>query len=306
MGLKTQAGDSVNLDVLQQLSDLFAQGRLAHAYLFCGPKGAGKTATALALAQAVNCQAPGGFKTGCGCSSCRKMTDGNHPDFYMVQKMEDKSELLIEQVRGLIQHLSLRPLEARVRVAVIDEADLLNVQASNAFLKTLEEPRPGTLLILTCETPGNMLKTVLSRCHMVRFNRQGGAQFGLSRDESFVSSVIDGFILAPAGEALLKKWTADKDETRRLLDEVLLFYRDVLCVKNGVMENLLYNGARFSFLQKMAGRMDVQQVQEVIGQALKSLEALESNFNIKVALAILKELMVIRGDYGKSISNTGR
>lgn len=286
--------DLINADVLERLLGLHASGRLAHAYLFTGPASAGKAETAMAVAQGVNCQEPGGFKPGCRCASCRRIIDGNHPDIYLIEKMEDKGELLIEQVRGLIEHLSLRALEARVRTAIIKDADLLNTQASNAFLKTLEEPRPGTLLLLTSSVPGNILKTVLSRCHEVRFLPvENSVLVGASKSEYDVAAlrnaIIDEFILGASSDALLKKWSADKQETRKLLDAVLMFYRDVLCAQRGAADQALCCKGRVTEVRRVAGKMSANEAQAVVAQAVKAVEAVNENFNVKLALTILRE-----------------
>ncbi|MBF0387611.1 MAG: hypothetical protein HQL20_07120 [Candidatus Omnitrophica bacterium] len=284
----------VNADVLDRLLKLYTAGRLAHAYIFTGRIGTGKAATALALAQAINCLALGGYKPGCGCLSCHKIQDGNHPDIYQISRQEDKSELVISQVRGLIEHLALRALEARVRTAIIQDADLLNTEASNAFLKTLEEPRPGTLLILTSAAPGNILKTVLSRCHEVRFNAPGNSalvgQVKSEYDDPAQNNAwIDEFIFGPASEASFKKWSEDKDQARQLLQVVLTFYRDVLCVQSQADDRALYHVGRAADIRRMAARLSAQEVQLVIVRTVKAVEAVNENFNVKLALMLLKE-----------------
>ena len=122
-------------------------GTLAHAYLFLGPEGAGKTATALAFAKALVCGSEAG---GCGvCPACRRADAGVHPDIHIIEHGEETSEIKISQIRKLQEELSLTPFEAQKKAAVIDDAERLNPEASNAFLKTLEEPSRGTVLILT-------------------------------------------------------------------------------------------------------------------------------------------------------------
>ncbi|MBF0619787.1 MAG: DNA polymerase III subunit delta', partial [Candidatus Omnitrophica bacterium] len=186
----------VHHHVLERLSRLNAAGKLAHAYLFTGPRGIGKAETALALAQVVNCAEGGTDVLSCGCASCRKIAGGNHPDIYIVEKLEDKSEILIDQLRALMSRLELRAAEAKVKVAIIKDAELLRLEAANAFLKTLEEPRPGTLLILTTADPRNVLGTIASRCHEARF-------FPLSHDalaehlkNEYDVSLVDAGVLA--------------------------------------------------------------------------------------------------------------
>lgn len=144
-----------------------ASGRLAHAYLFTGQEGSGKTTTALAFAKALVCPEGG---VGCGtCSSCRRADEGFHPDIHFIEREEETADIKVEQIRTLLNELSLTPFEATRKIAVVDNAERLNPAASNAFLKTLEEPSAGTILILVAASKWDLLDTVVSRCRTVRF-----------------------------------------------------------------------------------------------------------------------------------------
>jgi DNA polymerase-3 subunit delta' len=140
-------------------------GAVAHAYLFCGPTGTGKKTAARALACAVFC-ADGG----CGsCPACRRVQAGTHPDVHVVRP-EGVSGHLIEQVRDLIHDVYLKPIEASHKVYIIEDAGLLAGAAANAFLKTLEEPPADVVLVLLADDYDDMLPTLASRCHVVRFS----------------------------------------------------------------------------------------------------------------------------------------
>ena len=108
----------VNKEILKQFSGLKATGRLAHAYLFTGPKGIGKFETALGLARQVNCLKQGDGLASCDCVSCCKIASGNHPDIMVIEKPEDKTGIIIDQVRALIQRLEYKSLEAAVKFAM--------------------------------------------------------------------------------------------------------------------------------------------------------------------------------------------
>ncbi|MFW6113787.1 MAG: DNA polymerase III subunit delta' [Actinomycetota bacterium] len=149
------------------LKDTLTRGEVPHALLFTGPRGIGKYSTALLFAAALLCES--GKPD--GCSSCRRVSRGMHPDVHILEA--EGSVIRREQINGLIRELSRKPVEAGGRVAIIDEAHALNQEAANAFLKTLEEPPPGSYMILISESKGDMLPTVISRCHEVRFSPLG-------------------------------------------------------------------------------------------------------------------------------------
>ncbi|MCX5736099.1 MAG: DNA polymerase III subunit delta' [candidate division NC10 bacterium] len=154
----------------------WAGGRLAQAYCFAGPPGAGKRTTALALAQAVNCLAPataGPAPDACGtCRSCRRIAAGQHPDVILVTPQE-KTVITIEQVRDLAARANLRAYEGNVKVWILDPADQMQEPAANAFLKTLEEPAGRSLFILVTTAFTALLATIRSRCQEVRFDPLG-------------------------------------------------------------------------------------------------------------------------------------
>ena len=144
---------------------------LAHAYLFVGTEGIGKATFARELAKAVLCkEAPLEKSDACDrCQSCRKFEHGNHPDFIFVAAGSADKFIKIDYVREMERLLYLKPLEGAVKVALIDDAHRMNPEASNCLLKTLEEPPPGTLIILVCQTAEGLFPTIRSRCQAVYF-----------------------------------------------------------------------------------------------------------------------------------------
>jgi len=158
-----------------------SRDRLAQGYLFVGPAGVGKRTFAVKLATCLFCERCADTDLeACGeCSACRQMAARSHPDFFQVGCPEGKRELPIsvflgdEDERGragLCYQLSLSPVSGGRRFAVIDDADAMNEAAANAFLKSLEEPQPGAVLILIAERPDELLPTIRSRCQSVRFS----------------------------------------------------------------------------------------------------------------------------------------
>lgn len=144
-----------------------SSGRVPHAYIFKGPDGVGKRLFARGVAAALNCR---GDERGhaCGhCSSCRKFLSGNHPDFLVVRP--DKGAIKIDQVREMCRALSYPPYESELRVVLLEDVHTMRQEAANSLLKTLEEPPPGNLLILTAEASRDVLTTIASRCQTVPF-----------------------------------------------------------------------------------------------------------------------------------------
>jgi DNA polymerase III subunit delta' len=143
-----------------------AARRVAHAYLFDGPTGVGKRSAAVGLGMALACpRAPG---EGCGaCDVCHRILGGNHPDVRVF--LPATAQILIEQAQEIVLLAAGRPHEAPARVIVVDDADRLNPSSANCLLKTLEEPFPGTHLVLVTAAPERLLPTIRSRTQRVRF-----------------------------------------------------------------------------------------------------------------------------------------
>jgi len=166
--------------VVEQFRQRLAAGRLASTYLFVGPAGIGKRTLARKLAEALLCleNGPQGIDP-CGqCDACRLAQAGTHPDLSIVVRAEDRSRIALEQLigdrdhrnqRGMCHDLSMKPLIGDLKMAIIDDADDLQVEAANCLLKTLEEPPPRSVLILIGTSTDRQLPTILSRCQVVRF-----------------------------------------------------------------------------------------------------------------------------------------
>jgi DNA polymerase-3 subunit delta' len=148
------------------------RGRLAHAYLFTGPRGVGKRTFALELARALLCEArpDNNSLDACDrCAACVQVEAGTHPDLFTAARPPDTPEFPVDLMRELCKSFALKSARGRGKVVLLDDADDLNAEAANCFLKTLEEPPPRSVLILIGSSPDRQLPTIVSRCQVVRF-----------------------------------------------------------------------------------------------------------------------------------------
>ena len=153
------------------LQAALAKGRIGHAYLFSGPRGVGKTTTARLLAMAVNCERD---ERPCGeCESCLLVRRGSHPD---VTELDAASNNSVEDIRDLREKVYLSSIRGGRRVWILDEAHMLSKSASNALLKTLEEPPEGLVFVLATTEPEKLPPTILSRTQHFRFRRLSEAE----------------------------------------------------------------------------------------------------------------------------------
>lgn len=156
-------------NIAQTLKNSISRGQLAHAYLFCGPRGVGKTTTARIFAKMINCSSPLANGEPCGeCESCRSFAEGRS---YCIHEMDAASNNSVDDIKELIDKVRVAPQVGRYSVYIIDEVHMLSQQAFNAFLKTLEEPPEYAIFILATTEKHKILPTILSRCQTYDFNR---------------------------------------------------------------------------------------------------------------------------------------
>jgi DNA polymerase-3 subunit delta' len=147
------------------------RGRLAHAYLLTGPLGIGKRLFAEELAKSLLCESVAAKRLeACDhCAACAQIAAGTHPDYFVAGRPEESLELPIAVMREFCRKLGLKPARGRGKVAILDDADDLNEEAANCFLKTLEEPPPRSVLFLISTSAERLLPTIVSRCQVIHF-----------------------------------------------------------------------------------------------------------------------------------------
>ncbi|MGN0191228.1 MAG: DNA polymerase III subunit gamma/tau [Candidatus Cryptobacteroides sp.] len=156
-------------NIARTLKNSILRGQLAHAYLFCGPRGVGKTTTARIFAKMINCSNPSADMEPCGeCESCRSFAEGRS---FCIHELDAASNNGVDDIKALMDQVRVPPQVGRYSVYIIDEVHMLSQQAFNAFLKTLEEPPAHAIFILATTEKHKILPTILSRCQTYDFNR---------------------------------------------------------------------------------------------------------------------------------------
>src|SRR5919206_585888 len=204
--------------IVQTLRNALAEGRIAHAYLFTGPRGVGKTTVARLLAKAVNCTAAQELRP-CGeCDSCRAIAEGRAVD---VIEMDAASHTSVDDAREIIERVQFRPTSGTYKVYIIDEAHMLSMAAFNALLKTLEEPPGHALFILATTESHKVPATILSRCQRFTFNHHSIASIAAHLQQIAAN---EQFTLEPGvAEALARAATGSMRDALSLLDQLMAY-----------------------------------------------------------------------------------
>ena len=208
------------------LRNALESGRVAHAYLFCGPRGTGKTSTGRILAKAINCINNGKGEPCNACEMCRAVTQGSALDVIEIDAASNRG---IDDIRELRERVKFSPNSARYKVYIIDEVHMLTTDASNALLKTLEEPPAHAIFVLATTEPHKLLPTILSRCQRFDFRR-------LSHN-AVVSKLAyicqeEGISIEPQGLGLIAKGVSGSlRDAENLLQQLVVYYGDKIDVR---------------------------------------------------------------------------
>lgn len=300
---------------IEALRKALSQKRIGHAYLMSGNDSIGKRALAVEFARAYNCEKAPAPPDCCGhCLSCRKIARNIHPDFFLIRP--EGQFIRINAVREIQQQMTFKPLEASVRVFIVDDADKMNEQAANALLKTLEEPSSANLMILITSRPYALPATILSRCLHMRFNplpqdivaeilvkkmgvdRQkanllaalsgGSVKRALDMDDeeiiSFRFEVLSRVAAATKSEPfsminLASFLNRDKNRIKLALEIIGSYFYDALVYKETGRKQMLINQDKMSFIDAAARRLSGGQLLGNIDLLERAAQNIERNSN---------------------------
>ena len=258
--------------VTRTLKNAVEQNRLAHAYLFVGPRGIGKTSTARILAKALNCE-KGPTITPCGvCDNCREITGGNSLD---VLEIDGASNNGVEQVRELRDNVRYAPAKGRFKIYIIDEVHMLTSAAFNALLKTLEEPPPHVKFIFATTEPQKVLPTILSRCQ--RFDLHRIPANLIAQHLQFIAGKEKITLEPAAGYAIARGADGGLRDAESMLDQLVAFCGDpisepdVLKVFGFTSEQTVADFAEKILRGATAEALDVLHEQSEVGKDMMKL-----------------------------------
>ena len=227
--------------VTSTLRQAIMQGRVSHSYLFCGPRGTGKTTTARVLAKAVNCANPQQGDPCNECNPCISINEGRNLD---IIELDAASNRGIDEIRDIRDKVHFLPAESARKVYIIDEAHMLTAQASNAFLKTLEEPPQHVIFILCTTEAHNILPTIISRCQRYDFRRLPGQ---VIYDRLARISDLEAVAIEPDALRLVARHAGGSlRDAENILEQLVVSSTDT--IKIGDVEELLGLGRGEAYL----------------------------------------------------------
>lgn len=310
----------------QIISKAIKNDSVAHAYLFYGPESIGKKLTAIEFAKALNCITSVSGDSCDTCPSCRKIEQRIHPDFFLLEPTKTtatakEGAIRIDEIRELQKKLGLQPYEGKKKVAVIDSAESMNLQAGNSFLKTLEEPTPSTVLILIASNLHQLLPTVISRCQRVQFTpltissmqqilrlqgdiepdeldlRAAHSRGQVNRALDYNSNesihhrqelvtLIETVSLDQAEVVFewSRIWSKQTDKLSVILDHLMSLLRDLAFMKTGGNVKDLYSMDLAAKLKPLAAKKTLSEILNMFDSVQQTKYALLANANTQLSL----------------------
>lgn len=283
--------------IIQTLKNAIVQNRIAHAYLFCGPRGTGKTSIAKIFAKMLNCEDESNKPCG-KCTNCKMVQNGSHPDIIEIDAASNNG---VDEVRNLIDKVKYAPMHGKYKVYIIDEVHMMTTGAFNALLKTIEEPPAHVVFILATTEPNKVIPTIISRCQRFDFNKV--SQKDIEKRLSIVCKEEKIEIDPEAISLIAQLADGGMRDSLSILDQCIAY-----CSSNITVDNVreIYGVLTTSDIGKLfehlyAHEVDalIQQIQECSDKGM-DLKRLTSDF-----ITLLKESIIL--DYSSNsqlVSNT--
>lgn len=283
--------------IIQTLKNAIVQNRIAHAYLFCGPRGTGKTSIAKIFAKMLNCEDESNKPCG-KCINCKMVQNGSHPDIIEIDAASNNG---VDEVRNLIDKVKYAPMQGKYKVYIIDEVHMMTTGAFNALLKTIEEPPAHVVFILATTEPNKVIPTIISRCQRFDFNKV--SQKDIEKRLSIVCKEEKIEIDPEAISLIAQLADGGMRDSLSILDQCIAY-----CSSNITVDNVreIYGVLTTSDIGKLFEHLYAHEVDELIQQIQEcsdkgmDLKRLTSDF-----ITLLKESIIL--DYSSNsqlVSNT--
>ncbi len=301
--------------LLSNLRNYIKSEKMAHAYIFYGEEGIGKTTLAKEFAAMILCKEKDFSLRPCGkCSSCIKFSSGNHPDMYILEP--EKKEYTIDQLSEIQKNMRIKPNESEKKVFIFTEGDSLSVSFQNKFLKILEEPPESVVILITVNNIESLLDTTVSRCQSIKVNpvsvddsiKYMASRYGDIEDHRFIISFANGNIgkvqrLAEdhdfinlrekviditeiiSEKDLLKTldksefFEDEKDNIYDILDILELWYRDILLYLKIEKKDYIINSDKYDIIKREATRFSADKIYEILAVIDSTKSDLKRNSN---------------------------
>lgn len=311
-------------DIVKHFKSSIELGKISHAYILNGEKGSGKKTLAAVVAKSLQCES--GEADPCGtCKSCLQAESGNQPDIIWVTH-EKPNVISVDEIRTqILNDIELKPYSSRYKIYIVPDAQLMNTQAQNAILKTLEEPPEYAIIMLLTNNVDKFLPTIISRCIVLNFRPVEPLhmvdylvnQIGIDREKArFCTDFAQGNLGKAVRLAISPDYNEIKEDSLRLLrkiqdmdmDEIIqavrnmgkyklditdyidimsMWFRDLLMVKISNSPNKLIFKDEFSIMKKQASHVSYEGLEEIL-QALDKLKIrLEANVNFDIAMELM-------------------